>query len=252
MSSPAWMPLDIDAYLSDTLHLSAAEHGAYMLLIMRYWKDGGLPADERMIARFARLSTEQWADSRDVLAAFFEPGWKHKRIDAELAKAAEIIGKRKSAAMQKHSKSSAHAEQVQSKSTDTRVPPEPITSPPHIRSEEKRAQRAARLPENWALPEDWRQDAEASGLSADRVDAEAAKMLDWSRSSQAGAKLDWRAAWRNWCRKAAADVPRGRPPPIRAPSQSDVFKLIGERAANGSDTADRGSVRPAIQHLRSA
>lgn len=129
MSSPPWMPLDIDAYLSNTLHLSAAEHGAYMLLIMRYWKDGRLPADERLIARYSQLAPEQWAESRDVLAAFFDDGWKHRRIDAELTKAAEIIGKRKAAGQQRHGKSSAHAEQMESESSYTRVPPSPLPEP---------------------------------------------------------------------------------------------------------------------------
>jgi uncharacterized protein YdaU (DUF1376 family) len=127
MSSPPWMPLDIDAYMSDTLHLSAAEHGAYMLLIMRYWKDGGLPQDERMIARFSRLSSDQWLESRDVLASFFDAGWKHKRIDAELSKAKDIIGKRKAAAEARHgSKPDASAEQMHSSSSYPRVPPSPL------------------------------------------------------------------------------------------------------------------------------
>lgn len=129
MSSPPWMPLAIDDYLADTAHLSLIENGAYMALIMRYWKDGGLPSDERMVARYSRMSADQWAESRDVLAAFFDDGWHHKRIDAELAKAAEIIGKRKSAAEQRHGKSNARAEQVQSTSTYTGVPPSPKPLP---------------------------------------------------------------------------------------------------------------------------
>jgi uncharacterized protein YdaU (DUF1376 family) len=112
MSTPPWMPLDIDAYLADTGHLSVVEHGAYMLLIMRYWKDGGLPDDEERVRVFSRLSPSQWADSRSNLAAFFDGNWHHKRIDAELVKASEIIAKRKSAGQQRHSKSSACAEQV--------------------------------------------------------------------------------------------------------------------------------------------
>jgi uncharacterized protein YdaU (DUF1376 family) len=106
------MPLDIDAYLADTGHLSVIEHGAYMLLIMRYWKDGGLPDDEERVRVFSRLSPSQWAESRANIAAFFDDHWHHKRIDAELAKASEIIAKRKSAGQQRHSKPPAHAEQV--------------------------------------------------------------------------------------------------------------------------------------------
>jgi uncharacterized protein YdaU (DUF1376 family) len=57
--SHAWMPFYVADYLADTGHLSTIEHGAYMLLIMHYWQKGGLPADERMIARVARMTTEQ-------------------------------------------------------------------------------------------------------------------------------------------------------------------------------------------------
>lgn len=121
MSNRAWMPLSIDDYMADTGHLTAAEHGAYLLLIMRYWKDGGLPSDERMIQRYSRLDASQWAESRDVLAAFFDDGWRHKRIDAEMAKADDIIEKRRSAANGRHGKSKqpASAVQVHSTSTDT-------------------------------------------------------------------------------------------------------------------------------------
>lgn len=114
MSNRAWMPLHVDDYIRDTDHLSAAEHGAYLLLIMKYWRDGGLPDDEALIRRYAKLSSEQWVESRDVLSALFEDGWKHKRIDAELQKAAEIIEKRKAAgkATQFTGKSSANAEHL--------------------------------------------------------------------------------------------------------------------------------------------
>jgi uncharacterized protein YdaU (DUF1376 family) len=124
---PEWMPLNVGDYLKDTHYLSVVEHGAYLLLIMHYWQDGGLPADEQMVARLAHLTAEQWSESRSVLVALFDEGWKHKRIDAELAKAAEIIEKRRSAAGQRHSKSNAHAEQTESTSTYTRVPPSPST-----------------------------------------------------------------------------------------------------------------------------
>ena len=120
MSNRAWMPLHIGDYLKDTGHLTAAEHGAYLLLIMRYWQDGGLPADERLIARYARLSPSEWEESRAVIAALFSDGWQHKRIDAELAKADDIIEKRKAAAGARHGKrKDANAVQVESTSTDT-------------------------------------------------------------------------------------------------------------------------------------
>jgi len=98
MSNRARMPLHVGDYLADTGHVTATEHGAYLLLIMHYWQNGCLPENERIIARIAKLSPEQWEESRDMLAMLFGPGWTHKRIDAELSKADEIIEKRRSAA----------------------------------------------------------------------------------------------------------------------------------------------------------
>lgn len=123
MSNRAWMPLHIADYLADTGHLTATEHGAYLLLIMHYWQNGSLPENERVIARIAKLSIEQWEESRDMLAMLFGPGWKHKRIDAELAKADDIIEKRRAAAESRFkkgkSKSNANAEHVDSTCNDT-------------------------------------------------------------------------------------------------------------------------------------
>jgi uncharacterized protein YdaU (DUF1376 family) len=128
MSNRAWMPLHIADYLADTGHLTATEHGAYLLLIMHYWQNGHLPENERVIARIAKLTADQWEESRDMLAMLFGPGWTHKRIDAELSKADDIIGKRKAAAEARYSKgknqpSDANAMHVQRKCSDTGVPP---------------------------------------------------------------------------------------------------------------------------------
>jgi len=125
------MPLDIGDYLRDTGHLTVAEHGAYLLLIMHYWLNGGLPAEERMIARISRMPPDQWSESRDVIAALFRDGWRHKRIDEEMTKAEEIINKRRSAAQARHAASTpdANALHVESTSSDTRVPPKPTPEP---------------------------------------------------------------------------------------------------------------------------
>ncbi|WP_426235831.1 YdaU family protein [Pararhizobium sp. DWP1-1-3] len=127
MSNRAWMPLHIADYLADTGHLTATEHGAYMLLIMHYWQNGHLPANEKLIARVARMTADQWEESRDVIAMLFGPGWTHKRIDAELSKADDIIEKRRAAAEARYGKgkptADASAVQVDSICTDTGVPP---------------------------------------------------------------------------------------------------------------------------------
>jgi len=81
-----WMPLYIPDFLADTVHLSTAEIGAYLCLIMDYWLHDGLPDDDHKLAAICRLPIRSWRQMRPTIQAFFYDGWSHKRIDAELAK----------------------------------------------------------------------------------------------------------------------------------------------------------------------
>ena len=95
MSSRPWMPLYIADYLADTRHLTTLQHGAYLLLIMEYWKKGRLSEDVTILRAISLLDRHQWRRNKDVLAAMFQqPGWRHPRIDAELKKAYELRLKR--------------------------------------------------------------------------------------------------------------------------------------------------------------
>ena len=89
------MPLYIGDYIKDTRNLSTIEHGAYLLLIMEYWVAGELPQDETRLARVCGLTDRQWMKIGPVIAGFFEKGWKHKRIEAELERSADISNKRR-------------------------------------------------------------------------------------------------------------------------------------------------------------
>lgn len=125
MSAP-YMPLFVADYLADTAHLSAAEHGAYLLLVMNYWQRGKpLPADDRKLARIARMSDAEWQESRDTLAEFFheqDGAWSHKRVEAEIAVAEEKTSKAKKAARISAEVRKANAEQTLSeRSTDAEL-----------------------------------------------------------------------------------------------------------------------------------
>lgn len=91
----SWMPLYWGDYARDTAHLSAAMHGAYLMLIKHYWCTGGpLPDNDTVLWRVATCdSPAQWKKMRPTIAAFFhvEGGeWRQKRIDTELRKAADF------------------------------------------------------------------------------------------------------------------------------------------------------------------
>lgn len=124
MSAPGWMPLHVAEYVADTTHLSTVEHGAYLLLIMHYWQNRCLPADDAKLARICRLPVVEFVAIRDTLADFFSDGWSHKRIDAEIAKAEEKYEKRAYAgrkggiAKAKASNATAMPEQCSANNTD--------------------------------------------------------------------------------------------------------------------------------------
>ena len=89
------MPLHIKDYLADTGHLTTAQHGAYLLLIMHYWQTGGLPDDDKQLARITQCSNQHWLlRMKPKLVTFFGPGWRHKRIDRELQVAVKLLEKR--------------------------------------------------------------------------------------------------------------------------------------------------------------
>jgi uncharacterized protein YdaU (DUF1376 family) len=96
MSRP-WMPLYVSDYLADTGHLSTLEHGAYLLLIMHYWQQGGLPRSDEKLARISRMPVQEWKKIRKNIASLFNARWRHKRIDKELAKALVLYEKRSEA-----------------------------------------------------------------------------------------------------------------------------------------------------------
>jgi uncharacterized protein YdaU (DUF1376 family) len=88
-----WMPLYVGDYLGGTGHLTTAQHGAYLPLMMHYWRKGELPDHDRQLCKIVKLPLKTWCEYRATLQDFFYEGWKHKRIDAELAKMMRVSEK---------------------------------------------------------------------------------------------------------------------------------------------------------------
>lgn len=96
--SDAWMPLYIGDYLADTMHLTAEQHGAYLLLLMHQWRIGTLPNDDAQLAAIARVDPTAWKKRvGPVVRRFFEvtdAGLSQKRLAKERADATDITIKR--------------------------------------------------------------------------------------------------------------------------------------------------------------
>lgn len=94
-----WMPLYVGDYLVKTTHLTTLQHGAYFLLILHYWTNGGLPTSDKQLMAIARMTSEEWTNNCLAIARFFDINWRHPRIDEELGKAKNISEKRSIAGM---------------------------------------------------------------------------------------------------------------------------------------------------------
>ena len=85
-----WMPLYIADYLSATSRLTTEQHGAYLLLIMDYWKNGAPPDNDQVLAQITKLSPDAWSNARSMLQVFFQVKdglWIQHRIESEMVKA---------------------------------------------------------------------------------------------------------------------------------------------------------------------
>lgn len=102
----AYMPLWIGEYLADTMGFKAIQHGAYLLLLMAYWRQRApLADDDDELAGIARVTPAEWKAIRPKLERKFQVGdgkWSHRRCEKELADAlarkTKASGKAKKAA----------------------------------------------------------------------------------------------------------------------------------------------------------
>jgi uncharacterized protein YdaU (DUF1376 family) len=232
MSSRPWMPLYVADYRADTAHLSTAQHGAYLLLIMHYWMTGGLSNDDVQLARIACMTAKEWGKARPVIAALFSDGWKHKRIEHELTEAARIsmAGKaggeasgraRRERSTQRnvandHERSFNDLRTTDERSAnDSPTIREALHSPSHTQRKKKKdsieAREARSKSKPSRLPADW-QPSEADLTFAQQAGfalLDSKRLADdfrdyWhARAGPQGLKLDWPATWRRWVRTAA-------------------------------------------------
>jgi uncharacterized protein YdaU (DUF1376 family) len=91
-----------------------------MRLIMHCWQHGCIPLDDRKLALISHCDSRLWHQYKKTVMQFFDAvdasTAQHKRVSTELRRCAELSSKRKAAALQKHSNSSAIALQLHTQS----------------------------------------------------------------------------------------------------------------------------------------
>lgn len=98
-----WMPLYIGDYLADTSRLTTEQHGAYLLILMDYWRNGPPLDDDEELATITKLSLAQWRKHAPKIRSLFhslDGRLVQKRAEEERAKAGLISNKRSAAGKQ--------------------------------------------------------------------------------------------------------------------------------------------------------
>ena len=100
MGKPAktdiWMPFYVADYIADTPYLTTEQHGAYLLLILAYWRSGPPPDDDGILAATVKMDAKGWRKTRPVLERFFTVAggvWTHRKIDSVKVECSERMQK---------------------------------------------------------------------------------------------------------------------------------------------------------------
>ena len=227
-----WMPLYIGDYLADTSRLTTEQHGAYLLLIMDYWRSGPIPDDDAVLAQITRMSPDAWSIASGTIRAFFEQSGStliHHRIDRLMIEAGDKRAKAKAKAeaaaakrwgkdaksdapsigqaVHKECPSPSPSEVSTTNVVDSPVPadvPVDKSVPPSATPAKKESTQGKRLPDDWKLPKAWGEWAleDNPALTAEDVRKEGEKFRNhWvAKAGKDARKLDWKATWANWIR----------------------------------------------------
>lgn len=239
------MPLWTDAYLADTRHLSAAEHGAYLLLMMEAWRrpSCSIPDDDGLLARLACMSHNEWGAAKGNVMAFWTldaktKTWRQKRLSKEHAFLSEKRKKNRQNSAKRWNKK--ENDDANGYANDMPKASQPTPTPTPLKKEPSVPKKGTRI------PADFNPDLDAAvtlGLRPEVAMVEAAKFKDyWAAASGAkGVKADWPATWRNWVRSALQrQGARGSPGGKSAyrQHQDDVTAELQKVADNGKRLDD--------------
>ena len=202
-----WMPLYIGDYLADTTRLTTEQHGAYLLLIMDYWRNGSPPDDDSILASVCRTTSQNWKKLRPALVCFFDVingHWTHTRIEKEIKDAKEGKAKAEAKALKAaEARWGKHATSNAPSITQAMHDECPLQSPSKsIKQKTKKTDAtASRLPTD-CMPTF----SDVQFCSSERPDlvinSIASQFRDYwiAQPGTKGKKLDWAATWRNWVR----------------------------------------------------
>jgi uncharacterized protein YdaU (DUF1376 family) len=203
---------NIGDYASHTRYLTPLQDLAYRRLLDLYYLHEK-PIPQENPASYIGLN-DCSTDVQRVLNDYFiltEKGWINKRADEQIAeyrnkqKSASMAGK-KSAEVRKASKDAVLERPLNERTTTVQLTNnhKPITiNQEPIKESATKVAKSTRLSIDWELPDEW-----AIWAKKERPDLNVNQVSDGFKDywiSEAKAKADWFATWRNWIRKQRAE-----------------------------------------------
>jgi uncharacterized protein YdaU (DUF1376 family) len=203
MKVDIWMPLYVADYLADTSRLTTEQHGAYLLLLMDYWRNGPPPDDNMVLSQITRMTPDAWSIAQASLRQYFkiEDGlWKHDRVERELLAAKDKkerqTARARAGAAKRWSKEDAtsNATSIPSSNAQAMHMQCPSPSPSHIKKPIDRRTKATQLPEGFQPDETGVKYAEERCIDFNE-ELESFKQFHEAKGST---YVNWQAAWRTW------------------------------------------------------
>jgi len=220
----AAIPLFTDSWIADTAHLTRAERGLYMDLLILIWRspECRIPNDMAWIGRRLRVENGEAETLESIVKEFCQSTGNfltQKRLKREWSYTFEKRKKNIASAKSRWNKQKEASERNADAMPETqceRNAPSPSPSPSLKEREPNGSPKkiGSRLSADWQLPDEWREWAVSQGMSVSAVLGQADRFRDYwlGRSGKDGTKADWLATWRNWVRKAMDDKPRSSRP----------------------------------------
>jgi uncharacterized protein YdaU (DUF1376 family) len=221
---PDWMAFNVDDYVSNTLHLTARQHGAYILLICAAWKaKGSLPGNDPALMAIAKLNAKDWRVDGDVLKSFLTrrgDTWVHERVEFEWRDAQAIIDAKSKAGKEGarrrwHGRGDGSAMSEPSQPHRQNDAPKPLPSPclttTPSATPSAPAARAQLLTEKWEPTESEVKDlrAELSWINDDLWASRMKQFRDWC-DANATRTFNPAATWRGFMRQTRRPFEGGK------------------------------------------
>ena len=206
----------IGDYAKKAGHLSMLEHGAYTLLLDRYYDREQAPTRTEAIRQCGARSVQEVAAVDAVLADFFterDGRFMQSRVEEEFVKAEQqaranqangILGGRPRKAKGKRTVTEPLSD---GKGSESEKNPNPLihqsTNPLTQKKDQERV-RGTRLPPDWSPTAE-----QFAWAKAERPDLDAKRETDnfydyWlAKAGADAAKLDWNRTWKKWIRSAS-------------------------------------------------